>query len=66
VTLAYSSQTDSMYGSPSYHGENLFNFDGQMLDRLLLQIRPITENRHSTGIDPADMPRHSAASYNIG
>ena len=31
-------------------------FDGQMLDRLLLQIRPVTEKRHSTGTDPADMP----------
>jgi len=29
-----------------------------MLDRLLLQISPegLTENRHSTGTDPADMP----------
>ena len=34
----------------------LFNFDGQMFDRLLLQIRPVTEKRHSTGIDTADMP----------
>ena len=34
----------------------LFNFDGQMLGRLLLQIRPVTEKRHSTGTDPADMP----------
>src|SRR6218665_1256895 len=34
----------------------LFNFDGQMLDHLLLQIRPVTEERHSTGTDPADMP----------
>src|SRR6218665_3329815 len=31
-------------------------FDGQMLDRLLLQIRPVTEKRHSTGTDHADMP----------
>src|SRR6218665_1830838 len=28
----------------------LFNFD------ILLQIRPVTEKRHSTGTDPADMP----------
>src|SRR6218665_1661392 len=45
--------------NPSYHGENLFcstYFDGQMLHRLLLQIRPVTEKRHSTGTDPADMP----------
>src|SRR6218665_712465 len=34
----------------------LFNFDGQMLDRLLLEIRPVTERRHSTSTDPADMP----------
>src|SRR6218665_1228759 len=34
----------------------LFNFDEQMLDRLLLQIRPVTAKRHSTGTDPADMP----------
>jgi len=43
------------------------NVDGQMLDRLLLHIRPVTENRHSTGTGPADMPRNSAASCcNIG
>src|SRR6218665_1205948 len=34
----------------------LFNFDGQMLHRLLLQIRPVTEKRHSTGTYPANMP----------
>jgi len=33
----------------------LFNFDGQMLDRLLSEIRPVTEKRHSTGTDPTDM-----------
>src|SRR6218665_1884095 len=40
----------------------MFNFDGQMLDRLPLQIRPVTEIKHSTGTDPANMPRNSAAS----
>jgi len=38
-----------------------------MVDCLLLQIRPVTEKRHSTGTDPADMPLNSAASCcNIG
>src|SRR6218665_1910120 len=34
-----------------------------MLDRLLLKINPVTENRHSTGTHPANMPRNSAASF---
>jgi len=29
---------------------------------LLLKIRPVTGNRHSTGTHPANMPRNSAAS----
>jgi len=36
--------------------EILFNCDGQMFDSLLLQIRPVTENRHSTVTDHVDMP----------
>jgi len=37
----------------------LFNFDGHMLDRLLLQIRLAIKNKHSTGTDTSDMPRKS-------
>jgi len=32
-----------------------------MLDRLPLHVGPVIENKHSTGTDPADMPRNSAA-----
>ena len=35
-----------------------FVLDGQML----LQISPVTENRHSTGTDPADMPLNNVSS----
>jgi len=62
-----SSQTDIMWSKLSWRKLILFNFNGQMLDRLLLQIRAVTENRHSTGTGLADMPRNSAASCcNIG
>src|SRR6218665_4075987 len=49
--LPYSSQKDSMECKLSWRTPVLFNFNGQMLDRLLLKIRPVTENGHSTGTD---------------
>jgi len=55
--------------SVSYNGENwsCSTSMGRCFDRLLLQMRSVTENRQSTGADPANMPRNNAASCcNIG
>ena len=65
--INYVSQIDNMKSRLSCRNLILFTLDGHTFDRLPLQIRPVTENKHSTGTGPADTPRNSAAScWNYG